>query len=259
VIRNALRELHFGKGAPLHPNPAARLFTFLNAAASESSAKSIRQIFAKLFEIEGQDTVEFLVHYCKFLQLTVDAETAVRETPGIQNHEKYLEPVRAARAAFRTLQLDSQYQEVVSQFGQVQLARLELVAERLGELGGEEAIPADTLERLLAEVRKLREVVDSDEGLDRQLRLILSRLLQKMEGAIVDYRIVGPEGIRAAYNESIGAVMSNQDLFKKESQSSSVKRWWKTTQEIGTAVGVALKLKELAAPYVHRLLEAMNN
>ena len=82
----------------------------------------------------------------------------------------------------------------------------------------ETVIPADELEELQAEARKLAsKVLDSE--LSSDLKRTLSEALLAIDGAIGDYKVTGAGGIRGALDQTVGAMTRHRDAVDKALES----------------------------------------
>lgn len=220
-------------------NPARRLYRLLSRARLVSDEKKAREVLAPVFGVKPEDSVALrrgLLLIDDLFQATVDQVSALE---GV-DHGRFLRHIPRMRGGLANLNLDSLAKgPLLTALDPVALENLDLCAARLGEAVKEAELTADDLRTLEKELSELFDYVETAD-IDNELRLVALDLIQTLRQSLLEYRIRGADGLRAALEESVGKLTLYYLRSKGEVDPKPVNRIWRVIVTVEGLVARAL-------------------
>ena len=207
---------------PTTTDPAAILLALLNRARQHSQG-TVAQGFAKVFEIDANDTPEL------FRRLSVSEAMAQRVLELIKNvgndplERAYQKNLASIVQFFAPRHLDQTWEEHKKKIFERDITALEYCSGLLAKTFQEQVIDKETLNALSQKVDDLyTEVRDSD--LDQHLKRTVLNGLQAIKNAVHDYTIRGADALQEALTTALGDCVILNAVQKKKRKSKKSKK-----------------------------------
>ncbi|MFO0933762.1 MAG: hypothetical protein U1E39_13815 [Planctomycetota bacterium] len=186
---------------PPNNSAARRLLNVLKVAEGCQPNMAAHKAWAAAFNLPEGDLRSIYRSLAQLSDLAVEVRDAVKAQPIDQ--DLHLRWVPFVEGALASANLTQGWESVKVRLSPTNLTSLEFVAhfDRLPAV--EPLLPAEVLKELLAETRRLFEVVERDVE-DEGLRRDILRRLRGIEKSIIDYRITGARGMTSAAIEATG-------------------------------------------------------
>jgi hypothetical protein len=233
-----------------------RLSNFMQSIASKmNNSDSVSMVLATEMGIDRKDTISIHRAYISILELFNEV---IEESQTIEDEAQrklLLEPVQELQNRFQVLTISA----AANQFSVVEplLTKLKYAAEFINT-NVESSIDDNTLNELLKSADEMViEIVNSD--LPKYVRSRLVEILEKFRFALITYKLHGASGLRKAWEEIAGTIITNQgdikDSIPKDSNNhKTITNLFSFIQKSGMIIEVALKTKQLVEPVVRWLL-----
>jgi hypothetical protein len=235
-------------------NPAGRLYLLLADIRSQPNDTTLQRAWAHALNIDEYDVSNLIVLIAEVVRLVEEVKGRI----GNQNVDQslYLKPFVKIQRVF-TLSFGHQMTNAKEFLDDATMTGLEYCSELLARTTVEEAINADVLTELQADVDILIEKM-LVANLPEDLKLLLLDCLQQIRQAILSYRIHGAKGIEAAIKTTIGSVhyytMHAQEQPTENYDKETFREFISFLEKVLSIVANALNINLMISGIVTRLL-----
>lgn len=224
-------------------NAAWRLLNILRQAQQKHDNTRTREVWAEVLGVPKDSTVELLRKLGLLLQLCALAKAQLQAAGGTKL-DTYTKRFDRIEKAFGANNLDSHWGPFKSHLTEAALDALEIGAHRLSEIMTESEIPQDELDQLRAQVDDLlTSVMDSD--LHQPFKEFVTKHLELIRAAILEYRLRGTEGLREALERSIGSLVLHPDVQDDVKTTSLGKKFLSVLSTVGMLVSLTVNTGKL--------------
>lgn len=241
---------------PKRNNPAGRLHDILSEALDTNAGK-VRNAWAKVFDLEPNDTGRILYQLGQLIQLIEKAKDAVADLPN-HDHDLYLQPLHELASVFSYIALDETWNEFRQRVDKSTMRSLAFCADALGVHSRETELPASMLAGLQARAEQLIEEMLASE-LPQELKELVISNLELVRSALLNYRLHGSEGLRHAMDINIGTVIRMASRINTEEQKAQAKKIWEFLVNLDTALSLASVGYQVAPPMFAVLSQIAGN
>jgi alkyl hydroperoxide reductase subunit AhpC len=220
-------------------NPVGRLHEILSAFQKATANQNDRldTIISRVFSVDLNDSSRLLEIYLELLNLTKECKTEIRKLPET-SHELHLRAIKVIEHAFIANSLHSHWASFGKKLVAATMTGLDHTADNLSYLG-EQNVSTNDLEDLQREVSELLELITKTE-MNEKLRVFLVEHLEKIQQAVLYYRIKGARGLKDALERIIGAVYIYATENPNQKTPDSVK------SKLSTVMGLLVKIVAFA-------------
>jgi hypothetical protein len=215
-------------------NAAQRLHALLVRAKSISGADSCQQAWASLLRVDPADVAGLLHRLSPVMALPQKVRKEVDEA-GLDSI--YLSHFNEIEQAFGIMNFHIKWEQFLGSISEQAPTSLGICAHRLSEGRPEAEVTDEAIEELSVGARELIDEVREAEVSD-DLRLYLLRQLRRVEAAIHDYPIIGPDALREAYHIAVGEAVVQPDLHDELHKAPVSKQFWNFVQHAALTLSV---------------------
>ena len=182
-----------------------RLFRILRDAVLRDKNQSFLDAWAQVFGIDSANRTRVyqllgdLFGLLELSKVEIKAHTELKRS-------LYLATVEGISTILLGANHHAQWREVATQLEGPNLRALEFCADQLDRLSMEREIPSDYLAELQAEIERVVNTVLQSE-LEREAKEVLAAKLEDVRTSLLAYRLRGLDGIRAATQSAVGALV----------------------------------------------------
>lgn len=223
-------------------NPAGRLHELLTKTMHIANVP-IRQVWAKVFEVEENDTIAIYYNLAHLHNLTIEIEQMISRIPDA-NHELFLRNMGNIRKALSWPNIGSLWNELKNVLTEQAVTDLAFCAEEIDKFYKESAIPEEELENIKVEIDKLFKQL-SDSTIDLKLKITLQDLLEAMRRAVNEYHIRGAKGMREVIDYSLGSILRHREDIKNDNHKQIIKNFTAFLVKVDDIVARAIKYAPL--------------
>ena len=236
----------------LSNNPAGRLYQILlEVQKQQNNGEPMQKVWARIFELDGQDTEEVFRAYLELLKLLKSAREAVEQLPDV-DPDLYLKPFEQLERAFTVSSVATNLQSFKQHLTEGTMTALRFCAYALSKVSNETEVSKEALRELREKVEALISEVLSSE-FQYELRIFLIERLEEIRRAIIYYRVNGTKGLRRALETTIGASylwVHSEGSIEFDSEEKRVK-WSKIGEEFKNII---LEVAKSVVPEVAKAL-----
>lgn len=182
-----------------------RLFRILQDAIARDRNQSFLDTWAQVLGADPANRTRVYQLLGDFFGLLELSKIEIKAHPDLKQ-TLYLGTVEGIAAILLGANQQAPWQQAASQLEGSNLRALEFCAGQLDRLSVEREIPQEYLGQLQAEIDRLvSDLLQS--SLEQQARAVLGAKLEDVRAAIIAYRLRGLDGIRAATQSAVGALV----------------------------------------------------
>ena len=245
---------------PEQTNPIKRLYDTLTMVLDHGPAQTSNEVAAQDVwkGALGLDGERFFEHIPDLVLTLRACEQLIRQDSSIDQC-RYLYRIQRVRVGLSSLcNHSTKWRGIRDLFNRDFMDALFLMSENVSIRDCEELVPEEELASLQAEVESIiNRVVDSE--LNAEIKLALIDGLEAVRQAILNYQVMGAEGIRQAVDRNFGSIHRHSDEFKTAYNSSGreiVTDFLALLNKVDFVVSTAYKIKQLASPAIERMLNS---
>lgn len=207
--------------------------------AGGSSLASYRETWAKVFEVDEDDTSSLLSSLSLLFESLRTIRSIIESHPSL-NDEKNMEFLNQIELGIYHVNLkDGTMGEFYKYIKTETLTAFYYIGKTLSLLNefSVNELDSEEINSLISEIEELTHNF-SISTLPDKLKLIAINKLNLIREALTQYAITGPKGIEDILEQTIGSVCLNADSFIPESNSPEVKGFFKFIRELSQLLGV---------------------
>lgn len=205
-------------------NPAGRLYDLLQMAQKQSPKEPSRNAWAKVFDVNPQDTVLILQMMADLINLVIETKTSIKRLNDV-DHEIYLKPFTKIERFLSQVSLDNPWEHWQRQIDETTLYGLQFAADKLSRINGSTTISEEDIDSIRNELEQfVNSVLKSD--LPQGLKALFFRNLESIRHALLVYRIRGVDGLEDELERAIGSLMLNREKIPPVGDKSQLRSFW---------------------------------
>lgn len=233
-------------------NSAGRLYNIFSEAMTKHQNWKARQVWGEIFDVDPDETGVILSKVANMINVIEETKNHFASIEGI-NNDIYIEPFDTLQKALSTVNFETNWSTFRNQISGSTLTALKFCADYLKGSSTEQVIEQEELNNLREEVETiLHQVIDSD--LPKELRFIIIDNLEGIRKAILDYQLLGAEGLKRELKYNIGSFYLHSKEFEKEKDNGKIKKYFSLVMHLFNIVKFAYNNKNLLAPIGKHLL-----
>lgn len=246
---SSYKEEHF---VAEQTNSARRLHDLLSAVHQRSQAVPLRQVWAELFSLRHDDTVEIWRHLILLDGLFTQVREELRAVES--DPEPFTRHFGGVSHSLRYLTLDHSVNELQKAITPQFLEGLHLAAYVIDKGRSERLLTENDLGELSKQLHDLFEEVEAAE-FDARLRELSLRIIETLQNAINTYRISGIKAFEQALEEAIGSLLFHLRRRPVDPPpKDQVRKVWATLAKVEAIMARALPYANLALETLPKLL-----
>ncbi len=184
------------------------------------------------------------IAYGELSQLVRDARDQILSYENA-DERLHIGPIKRVENVIGNLGPTASVQDFFSNIGNDTILSLEHCVHLFQNADDEKLIPTDELANLLEAVNDLIEEVAHAE-IPQYLKELLSEQLYGIHKAITAYRISGARGIKRALDQSLGALIFNQERIRHEAGEDKENNSWRLVKKFSAFLLEGNKIVSLA-------------
>lgn len=236
-------------------NPAGRLYDLLRAAQKHPAKDLARNAWAKVFDVEPNDTAALLKMLADLIGLVSESKSSIERLEDV-DHGLYLKPFKRLETFFSQVNLDAQWAQWQGQLDEPTLYGLQFAADKLSRNAGSTSISEKDLESLRTELEQLvTSILKSD--LPQVLKALFLRNLESVRHSLLVYRIQGIDGLEQELERAVGSLLLNKHQIPPKGDNSASRKFWErfflVVDRINKAVTLCRGTSELAGPTIQAI------
>jgi hypothetical protein len=204
-------------------NPAGRLYKILLDLKSKQPPLSMRVVWADVFGIEPGNIINIYSHLIRLQELVNEVDKSIRLQD--VDHEIFLQHLPKVRAILTLTNLDTPLSNVSTNLSESVLLALQFCSDKLSKACPERTPSEKEIKELLVEISQLAEHI-LNSHINKNLKEILSELVESMRQAVAEYRIRGGVGLRQELFYILERLQRTIPLLEKDKDNLLVKKFW---------------------------------
>lgn len=204
----------------LENNGTGRLFITLQKLVNDNAYDPYK-IFAGTFKIDASDISGVLSYYAELFKI-IENEKVKLESMKINNKERYINTLNSTAKGLSKIDFSESLSGMNSfkkHFDNKLMTELEFTSELLSNFNDENQIEDEEINRLIDEVESiLKEIRKSSVNSD--LKIFCINHLEGIKRALVNYTVIGNEGVIKQIESGLGSFILNNDLVKSDEEKN---------------------------------------
>ncbi len=238
-------------------NTAGRLYDILSQAKKMPDNKSIRQMWAEMFNLDYGDVDQILLIIADLIVLARNAKEEVERLVSV-DHELYLRPFNNIERVLKITNLDTPWSNMKGTLDDSTMYGLQFCSDTLGRKRGTLKVEEDKITAIQEEIEEITDKVIDLELPDNIKKLIILNL-DKIRDALITYRIKGIDGLQIEVERTIGSLYVHQKEIEDAKNEPKVKeafsKFFLALGKINEIIGLAKNTKEMAIPFIKQLID----
>lgn len=220
-------------------NPAGRLHSLLVEGKKQGHQdSSISTVWAEILEVPHEDKGLLLRRVGQVMALPSSIKEAMSYIDDI-DHSVYLRWLPEVEASFSIMNFDMQWRQFIDRFNGQIMFGIEVCADVLSRQRPEKTADEDLLAGLSEKVDELLSELDSAE-LSGNVWLYINDHLVRIKDAIEEYRIRGIEPLEEAFQQTVGSVVFNLEIYQESQETQNGKRFWEIIRRLALVVAITV-------------------
>ena len=236
-------------------NPAARLLNILELGKEIEVDTSCRAAWCTLLGVEPADRALFLVRISKVMGLTSEIYDSLKKIPNV-NPVIYLNWAPFVENALFKSDMDGQWNSFIRHINEHVFSYLTMTSDFLSHKNPEPVIPKSNLDSIHESSIELTTLI-IESKLPADLKHFMIDHLNKISGAIDDYKFSGSSKIVEAVNGAFGQALLDKRIAQNDIDPETTSKFWGFMGKLALVVTVAAGAHQLA-PAVYQLLPDLN-
>jgi hypothetical protein len=232
-------------------NPAERLLIILQKAHSQKG--TIKEVWSTVFGIHHSNVKELLWNLSNLIALSNEVLICLRNNPET-NNELYKLPFKNVEQLLSLTNFDVSWEGAKGLLNEKVMFGLQHCSYALSKLSAEKRIDEKQLEDLRNDVETLINKILKG-NISNELKEIFVENLENIRRAILAYKINGSEGLRRAFESSLGSIIHNRELVKKEENKEISSVFFDIIDKLNKLFSFAKSAKEYLLPYIDNFLQ----
>ena len=245
---------------PEQTNPTKRIHEILKALISHEEKRDTSvpiQKFLMMLLNPSMNINDFYDAISELIGIVNSCENVIKQNGDMTTEDKDLHLDQLRRVRIRLFNVKPGDEMTFSkQFSPDFMESLQWAARDMAYYWDEEIISEENLATLQTDVEDvINKVVDSD--LEDELKRILFDGLESVRRAILNYQILGAEGIRQALDRNIGLIHRYGEDFKRASESDDTgvfSNLFDLLKKLDALVVLGLRVRQLGEPVTQILM-----
>lgn len=241
-------------------NPASKLHNLLTEAYNDckgvaSYNTSFRKTWAKVFEIDSQDSTALLSSMNSTFQLFLTTKEYVMQHDRL-NNDRNLKFLFKIEGALSSMNFEGDMGHFKSFIDSETLTALSFIGDHMGFIYDlhESKIDAQEISDLINEIDNLIENITSS-SLSEDVKSLLFKNLDSIRFALISYKISGVEGMKIALEQTIGSLFINNGVITPVAQDENVKGIFNIIDKMNTVLSTGVAVKDLIGPIIGLLVK----
>lgn len=231
-------------------NPAGRLSDILHLALTYPQDKTLKVVWAGIFNINPDQTGLVLQMFAETISLVTETKKSIERIDDV-DHELFLEPFKQIDLLFSRINMDAPWKNYLQYLDDKTLYGLRHASDKLSRVSGYKIIPENEIESIYSEIDQLLvEVIRSD--FPEELKALFQKNLESLMHALLVYRIHGIDGLTNELDRAIGSLIRNNQKkysgYDKSPHQDHFKKLWEILININTLVTMAQGVYDLTGP-----------
>ena len=185
----------------------------------------------------------------------VDSISQFLRQHDVKNKESHLDRIAKVRALTFTMGSMS-WTQFRQQFTDDFLDLLKWVASDISDPWNETPWQDEDLDFLQSEIEALiNDVLGSELG--EEIKRVIVDGLEAVRQAVMQYRVLGLEGLRGALDRNIGIIArygKDLDAANNKNERQIMSKWWSVLEKLDMVVSAGFNVQQLAQPAIAQLM-----
>ncbi|PGE86636.1 hypothetical protein COF01_15400 [Bacillus pseudomycoides] len=240
-------------------NPAYKLHNLLEKAYKEceayDSTPDFRSTWAKVFEINPDDTSALLTSVNSLLSLFLTTQEYIKNNDKL-NNDRNLKFLKRIERSLSSLNIDGTMSTFKSYMNSETLTALSFISEHMSFVYDfhESVINAEEISNLVSEIDKLVENITLSD-LPEDIKSLLFKNLHTIRSSLISYKISGIDGMKTALEQTIGSLFMNNEVITPVAQDDNVKGIFNIIDKVNSILSTGVAAKDLIGPIFSLLLK----
>ncbi|EEM02477.1 hypothetical protein [Bacillus pseudomycoides] len=240
-------------------NPAYKLHNLLEKAYKEceayDSTPKFRSTWAKVFEINPDDTSALLTSVNSLLSLFLTTQEYIKNNDKL-NNDRNLKFLKRIEQSLSSLNIDGTMSTFKSYMNSETLTALSFISEHMSFVYDfhESVINAEEIGNLVSEIDKLVENITLSD-LPEDIKSLLFKNLHTIRSSLISYKISGIDGMKTALEQTIGSLFMNNEVITPVAQDDNVKGIFNIIDKVNSILSTGVAAKDLIGPIFSLLLK----